>query len=453
MNLDANAALEIALEAHRNGRFDEAAHVYHQILNHDPSNANILFLLGDLHVRQGHNGMAINLLSNSAAVKPMPAALNALGCACKHENFLEEAEEAWLKSVEAGETTEVYNNLASLHADSGRPEKALEYVEKSLALEPANPNAHWNKALALLTARRWREAWPEHEHRFNPEVQKTSVRRDFGVPQWNGEHTRKLAVHGEQGIGDEIMFLSMLQDAIDRCDDVVVEVEPRLMDVVERSFPSVRAYANEAAMKAHETGFTAQIALGSLGLVLRNEDSDFPRTRSYLKADPDRVSYWRDKFRIAGEGPIIGVAWAGGTKTTRAYQRTLKATDLSFAGEKAVAVSLQYGRGVQADAEAAGFKYYPELDGQDMEAVFAAAAACDIIITVAQTIVHCGGALGVPTYVLTPLYSSWRYGQRSEMLWYSDNVRLLRQHRDGDWTHPLKRAKTIVEQLCESHAK
>lgn len=451
MNLDANAALEIALEAHRNGRFDEAAHIYHQILNHDPSNSQILFLLGDLHVRLGNNGVAINLLSNSAAVKPIPAALNALGCACKHENFMAEAEEAWNKSVEIGPSTEVFNNLASLHADSGRPEKALGYVEKSLAIDPDNPNAHWNKALALLTAQRWREAWPEHEHRFNPEVQKTSVRRNFGVPLWDGQPTRKLAVHGEQGIGDEIMFLSMLEEAIWRCDDVVVEVEPRLMDVVERSFPKVRAYANEKAMKAHETGFTAQIALGSLGMLFRNEASDFPRAPSYLVADPDQVEYWRNRFRMAGDGPIIGVAWAGGTKTTRAYQRTLKATDLSFIGEKAVAVSLQYGQNTQKDAEAAGFKYYPELDGTNMEAVFAAASACDAIVTAAQTLVHVGGALGVPTYVLTPLYSSWRYGQGKDMPWYGHHVTLLRQHRDGDWSHPLKRAKTAVELICEAH--
>lgn len=446
---DPNEALQFAIEQHKNGEFAKAAHVYNQILNHDPSNATALYLMGDIFVRQGNNGVAINLLSNSIAAKPQAHAFVALGCALKAEHFNDEAKEAWEEAVKLEPTTEAYNNLASLYSDSGRPEQSLPYIDKALELEPSNPNARWNRALSLLTAKRWREAWPEHEHRFNPKVQQTSKPRNFGAPQWDGKPTRKLAVHGEQGIGDEIMFLSMLHEAITRCDDVVVEVEPRLMDVVERSFPKVRAYANEDAMKAHETGFTAQIALGSLGMLFRNEDSDFPRAPSYLVADQERVTYWRNRFHTLGAGPIIGVAWAGGTKSTRVHQRTLAPESLSFA-KQGVAISLQYGVGADEHAKAAGFHYFPESDGTNMEEVFAMASACDVIITAAQTLVHVGGALGVPTYVLTPLYSSWRYGRGADMPWYGEHVRLLRQHRDGDWSHPLKRAKTIVEQLCES---
>ena len=443
-----NVAITIlnqGIELHRAGNLTEAATRYNQILNREPDNPGVLYLLGDIAVRQGCNGIGINLLSNSINSKPSVEAYTALGVAYRHENYYDLAEAAWREGLKLQETPELFNNISSIYSDHGQPDKALGLANKSLELAPGNPNAMWNKSLALLTKQEWPEAWNLHECRFNSEVQSISTRRNLDCPIWNGEHVGHLALHGEQGLGDEIMFMSMVGEALQRCDRMSIEVEPRLMDLVQRSFPQVTVYGNESALRKWGAPFDAVCPLGSLGLFFRQSTADF-HDRSYLTPDPERVEYWRRQFAMQGPRPFIGVAWQGGSKETRIQQRTVSAANLAFC-KRGTAVSLQYGEHAQLTAVQNGYLYYPESAGKDIDDLAAMAAACDMVVTVAQTLVHVAGAIGVPAHVLTPLHSSWRYGMGDTMPWYGSVV-LHRQRKADDWAHPLAEAKKAVDKLC-----
>lgn len=441
----ADAMLTEAVEHHKHGKLDKAVPLYTQLLNMDPFNPGVLYLLGDCAVRAGNNGVAINLLTNSVQTKPTPEAYTALGVAYKAEGFEKEALDAFTAGVKIQPSAELHNNIASVYADAAQPEIAHTHIRRALELSPGNPNATWNRALAYLTQHEWAKGWADHEYRFDPAVQKMSTRRDYGCPVWDGTPGLRLAVHGEQGIGDEIMFLSMLPDVLARCPDTVIEVEPRLLDLVERSF-GIPSYGNEQAMKAHERPFDAAIPLGSLGALFRNADSDFPGT-PYLKPDPEKVSFWRRQYAMQGPGPYIGVAWQGGTKLTRVRQRTIRPSDLTFC-KKGTAISLQYGEYAQVGAKENGYLFWPESIGRDMDEFAAMVAACDAVVTVAQTLVHVAGALGVPCHVLTPLHSSWRYGLTDRMPWYG-SVKLHRQVRDSEWYAPLASVKREIDKLCK----
>jgi len=449
MNKQAEAIMRDGIAYHRMGNLAEAAARYQQILNTEPHNAGLLYLLGDIAVRQGNNGVAVCLLEASVKATPSVEALTALGCAYRAENFYQEAEEAWKQGLTIQETTELYNNLASSYSDHGQPDIALRYVNRSLELDPTSPNAKWNRSLALLTIQHWPQAWADHDTRFEPSVQTVSTRRNHNCPEWDGTPGVRLAIHGEQGVGDEVMFMSILPDVLKLCPDSVIEVEPRLMDLTERSF-GIPTYGNEKAMRAHEKPFDAVIALGSLGRFFRLDDEQFPGT-PYLVPDPERVEYWRRQYAMQGPRPFIGVAWQGGTKQTRIAQRSISASDLKFC-KRGTVVSLQYGPFAEDTAKENGFLFYPESIGQDLDELAAMAAACDAVVTVAQTLVHIAGGLGVPTHVLTPLHSSWRYGMKSTMPWYSC-VKLHRQTKADQWGYPLAECKKAIDQLCRSFEK
>lgn len=437
--------LQEGVDLHNQGNLSEAALRYNQLLNLNPFNAQLLYLLGDIAVRQGCNGLAVNLLNNSVSLEPRPEAFVALGCAYRAENMYPEAIAAWNNGIKMRPSPEMFNNIASIYSDHGQPEEAMRYVLQAEAMGCKSPNLMWNKALALLTNGNWPEAWPLSENRFDPAVQTCSTRRHFG-PLWDGTPGVRIAVHGEQGVGDEIMFLSQLADLLKICPDAVIEVEPRLMDLVERSF-GIPTYGNEQAMSAHEKPFDAMVALGSLGAFFRLKDSDFPGT-PYLKPDPARVEHWRRQFAMQGPRPFIGVAWQGGMKETRITQRSLSPKLLAFC-KRGTAISLQYGSFARQQAAESGFVFYPESDGTNLDEMAAMVAACDAVVTVAQTLVHLSGAVGTPCHVLTPLYSSWRYGLKSTMPWYGC-VKLHRQKKDGDWGHPLAEAKKEVDALYRS---
>lgn len=432
--------LESGVAAHQAGRLDEAERIYQAILNLDPGNPTILYLLGDIAVRRGHNGLAINLLSNSAAIDPKPSVFETLGCAYKAEQLNKEAEDAWRKALEFGETSALYSNLSTIYADSCEPEKALPLCERAIELDPENPHAHWNRALALLTQARWAEGWEEHEWRLRREVSKGISQRDYGAPRWEGQPGGTVVVHGEQGVGDEIMFLSCLHEVTCRAKRVIVEVEPRLIEIVERSFPGVWAYGNEAALKAHEEGYDYCIPLGSLPRLFRQSGDTFPQ-RPYLYADPYVVKAWGENFdRAELSRPRIGLAWVGGTKKTRVQHRSIEAADLKWLQDFGTVVSLQYGEHAEMLAKQAGFHFFSASDGKDIDELAGMVMACDVIVTVCQTLVHLCGALGKKCWVLTPFRASWRYGQTDRMPWYG-SVELIRQKTPDDWSGPIEELK------------
>lgn len=444
MKSPAEQLLAKAVEFHKVNDLTNAVPIYNQLLSMEPFNPGVLYLMGDAAVRQGCCGLAINLLTNAISVKPTVEAFTALGCAYKAEGFTEEALNAWREGLVLGDSAELHNNIASVYADSGRPTEALGHIDAALAYDPNNPHALWNRALANLTQQNWPQGWEDHEHRFNRVIQSTSYRRDYGCPIWDGAPGLRLAIHGEQGIGDEIMFMSMLREALNRCPDAVIEVEPRLMDIVAANF-DIPVYGTEKAMKAHEKPFQAAIPLGSLGRIFRQSIADFPGTQ-YLRADPERVVYWRRQYAMQGPGPYIGVAWQGGSKSTRIQERTIKPAELKFA-KRGTAISLQYGDFSKEGAQANGYLFWPESNGRDMNEQFAMVAACDLIITTPQTLVHVAGSLGVECHVLVPRFPSWRYGIAETMPWYN-SVHLHRQRQEGNWAHPLAEAKKAVDKAC-----
>ena len=84
----------------------------------------------------------------------------------------------------------------------------------------------------------------------------------------------------------------------------------------------------------------------------------------------------------------------------------------------------------------------------DLDLMLALMAATDAVVTVNQSCVWFGGALGHPTFVLTPSKAAWRYGlERSDTAWFS-SIRQYRQAGD-DWQPAFDAlSKDLQEFLC-----
>jgi len=75
--------------------------------------------------------------------------------------------------------------------------------------------------------------------------------------------------------------------------------------------------------------------------------------------------------------------------------------------------------------------YFPfAAQSADYDDTAALIAACDKVIGVTTTAIHCAAALGVPTWAFIPDYHQWRYA-RPSMLWYR-SMRLIDQ-KERDW--------------------
>jgi tetratricopeptide (TPR) repeat protein len=347
------------------------------------------------------------------------------------------------------------NRGIALHS-LGRFDEALASHEAALAIDPDSHLGRYHRAMALLIQHRFAPAWDDFESRLKSEY---LAARQLDVPLWTGEDLagKTLLILAEQGLGDEIMFASCYRDVIARAKQCIIDCSPKLEAIFRRSFAGAIVHGGNqfddlqwlAALPPPDL----QVYAGSLPRFLRPQLADFPAHRGYLKADAEKIARWRARLDSLGAGLKVGVSWRGGTAVTRGARRSLRLDDLAplFAVPGAQFVTLQYDAAeneVDDYRRRSGHALHDFADAiSDYDETAALVASLDLVVSVCTAIIHLGGALGKPVWVMAPMVPEWRYGMRGEsMPWYPGN-RVLRQQREGDWQGVIARVAAELSAL------
>jgi tetratricopeptide (TPR) repeat protein len=328
---------------------------------------------------------------------------------------------------------ELLDNLGLALAHQGQKEEAERLYRQAIAADSGHVQAHVNLAALLLQSGRLAEGWREYEWRF---AQAPRYVDKF----WDGPTSRakSLLLWGEQGIGDEVLYLSLLPELLASGMDIHLEIDPRLFPLVERSFPSVKpVWPGGKALAEVE----AQFPLAGLGRYLRPDMNSFPKQSSYFKADPHRVAeFLADKPK---DMQRIGISWRSANRRfALAKSRPLEQWGPLLTGIKADFVALQYGD-TEAERNHAQAKFgiaprqYEHLDlTKDLDGLAALIASCDFIITTSNVTAHLAGALGAPGLVLLPSGRGriwyWFAPESQTSPWYP-SLKLLSHEQEIDW--------------------
>jgi tetratricopeptide (TPR) repeat protein len=332
-----------------------------------------------------------------------------------------------------------------------RLDEAIAAYDRVITLDPGHVYARNRRGTCLMLVGRFTEGWRDYENRWDEWREKRSAEKkagkklldpdNFGKPKWDGRPAKAtLLIWAEQGLGEQILFASMLDEAAARVQQVIVAVEPRLQTLFARSFPQIKVTTFADAVK--RGGYDLQIPIGGLGAIFRNSSEDFLDNRkAYLKADANRAQQLR-KTAGAGKSGLCGLSWQSNNAETGNLKSLQLDTLLPLLKRPKIRfIDLQYG---DTAAERATLKKTAGIDitrlddidnMQDIDGLAALIEACDLVITISNTTAHLAGALGKPVFLLLP-YSQGRLWywqtQRSNTLWYP-GMRVFRQQTPGDW--------------------
>jgi tetratricopeptide (TPR) repeat protein len=348
---------------------------------------------------------------------------------------------------------EGWYNLSTLHMGMGELSESLRGFERVKRIHSGHAKSIWNGGLVRLSLGQFALGWRDYEWRFEVKPQDRTIDKGVVFDPTRDADSRVL-VWGEQGVGDEVMFGSMLREFRGHCGRMLVQMDKRLIPLFRRSLPSdVEFY--ERGTVVPEDRYDSHIPIGSLGLHLRPNRESFEGHRgAYLKADEDRVRSLRASFGLAEGERLIGVSWRSSNPETGAG-RSLPLWELAqvLGGEGRRLVNLQYGE-VQAEIaealERAGVivEQVPGLDCQnDLDGLAALIGACDEVVSIGNATAHLAGALGQKTTVLLPYSPSWRWmAEGDQSPWYQ-SVRLRRASREG-FRELLTNLRQHVRPVC-----
>lgn len=347
------------------------------------------------------------------------------------------------------------SNLGSTYVGMNNAELAIKYLNEALEVYPECHNARWNRSLVYLEVGRYKEGFEDYEFgdRMNAKRHR-NYRVDSDVtPMWDGSADKVVAVYGEQGIGDELMFATMIEDLAKDCKEVIYDAHPRLYKMFRRAFAHLGNVYAYGTRKSHDLAWChrhqvdCKSPIGSLAKFYRHKWEDFPRT-PYLEPSEKAAKAVEHRFAKLPKRPNIGISWRGGTRGSHKSARQIPEAEIRklVTSLDANIISLQYDKTSRRDVDLINeglpehYIYHWQKEIDDYELTAAMLPHLDLIISVPQSVVHLAGVMGARTYQLCPYNHLWQMGKYGEdMPWYNCVTNFWQKEPEG-WTHIIDEA-------------
>lgn len=456
---DSDAFNHLGVVYMRSGRLEAAEKLFQHALLLNPFKFEIFLNLANIYSLLDQNDKALHYaLEAVKSNNTSSSAFNNLGTVLSSMAMFDEAEVAFQTAIDLDKNNlEAFVNLGSRQSQTKRPLDAIKTYEKALRRLPkhVSSQAHVIKfllAFEYLKIGNLADGWVCYDSGFHPNIPNTNARtpaRTFEVPLWNGKKIpgKTLLVWREQGLGDELLFLTCLPDLLKFHDKVIVEVEYRLVETVKRTFPDVvvreQNYGEAPKYAPVYKDYDFHIPMGSLMRYFRASIDCFPRSPVFA-VDQSRADDFDGRLGPRGDKVRIGLCWRSGRiNELRAlhYLNILKLAPL-FAMDNIQWVNLQYGD-CEAECLAAEKEFgitierWADLDlKNDLDGVFSLMSTLDLVITAATTVSSMAPLVGTETYMFQRDYDWTTFGQDKDP-WFDCLHRIRAKSEDIEDTIPI----------------
>lgn len=345
------------------------------------------------------------------------------------------------------------NNQANVWLDLGEHAKAIDCYQRALVIKPDYGWAQFNLGLCLLQMGDMAQGWRQYEWRWRRDESAKNPRQ-FAQPLWLGEcplQGKTLLVYAEQGLGDTLQFVRLIDRVLQQGAKVVLEIQVALKPLFDSWDDRVHLVVRGESLP----DFDFQCPLLSLPLALGLSLSDLPSRESYISPDPAKVNKWRQKLGPS-ESLWVGLVWSGNPGLKNDLQRSMAASMLLSAlpkGCKYVALHKEY-----RESDRHVFEQYPDVLDFSEELVdfseTAALCSCmSLIICVDTSVAHLSAAMGMPVWLMLPFNPDFRWLlNREDSPWYP-SMRLFRQSTPREWQPVLKAVRSgLIQKISDSKA-
>lgn len=324
----------------------------------------------------------------------------------------------WLGEAEVARPPQPLDIQLAL-ATNGEFELSLDIAKQIEIDEPDNHRAAYNRGWFAL---RDGDLQKGHEllDRGRLEDVFGNPRPSTPCPMWDGKSPGTVLLTLEGGLGDQIWGVRFAKDIANRGCRVVVACSGELAPLLE-SCAGISAIVQHDAVYGvyHDFWIPSFSAVRALGY----EYSDIIGNR-YIAAKP----------KIPSHRLKIGLRWQGNPRFEHEQHRVFP-TELMFNAVKDIDadfISLQ--RDVATENRP---DWVDEVSLNHWGETRDAISSCDLVISSCTSVAHLSGAMGVPTWIVSPVLPYFLWALPGEQTPWYKSVTLFRQTKFGQWEEPF----------------
>ncbi len=344
-------------------------------------------------------------------------------------------------------------NFSQINLTIGNREIALEHAKMAVQADPSAPMPMLALALAKLRMGYYAEGLRYYEARF-PYIPVLAEYLKYPYPIWRGEDltNKTLFISCEQGLGDSVMFMRFIPEAIKRARKVIIYVHDGSFSLYQRNLSGRIKCKDGTYINAHgkveiyplprelpvADYFSPLISL-AIGLGLNDEQIN--------------SSWWPYRTQ---EAPIkipkkehlrVGICWAGDPNHDNDRNRSMNIEAFLALSEtpNIRLYSLQVGprsKDVDNSATHGIIKSLTPYLRTVADTAAVIKECLDVVVTVDTSVAHIAGIVGARTYMLLGKHAvDWRWQSGDgKIAWYPTMTMML-QEKPGDWLGLIERLK------------
>ena len=429
--------------------YAEAMKSFNEAIKLNPKNPHFYFNLGNLNTKIKDYKKAVSDFTKAIEIDPYESIyLNFRAIAYDHLDLFTEALNDFHKALELSKNNSDYLcNLGILYQKRGFLDKANVYFNQSIESDGSNEQAFVMRSLTSLYRKDFILGWRDYEKRH---LFYKSKYLDLPKPLLDKPSNKKIYIWPEQGIGDQIIYASILHEVIQDNNKLLISLEDKLIPLFQRSFPEITFASKNQPIQPENYDY--QISIGSLCQFYRKDIQSFKQIKiPYLKVNKFQSQKIRESVRL-GTRKIIGVSWKSENKDF-GHKKSISLNELgSIFDKNNIYINLQYGdileeKKLLFNKWGINLVTLDEIDNfNDIDGLASLISTCDEIITVSNITAHIAGALGKKSYLLLPFSSGriWYWHENdTNSCWYP-SVQLISQTKLNDWNDALKILNTLL---------
>lgn len=357
-----------------------------------------------------------------------------------------------------GQTSKTFLHKGVISLRRNELADAKRFFVQAIDIEPEMVDARFNISLMHLKAGeveaglqefdlRWQRPYIEKLYEMHPTP-------DLDIPVWQGTDLegKRIYVRGEQGIGDEIWFSSALEPLINSGAHITLECNPKLVSLLQRSFPSVDVQGFGVRRMPQAQNFDFQIPVGSILQYIYKRGYTVPT--NYLKPDPNLVAKLRRLYSKNEQTKVVGLSWRSlKGKKRYSFQAPLETWTSIKNLQNCTFISLQYGETEQeiaAFAEKTGIHILqdPAIDTyNNVDGVAAQIKASDAVISIANFTIMLAHATGTPSWAaLRPFQDDWRFQNHGKKSFWLPACKQFWPSKSPDWRATISQIGVDIKQ-------
>lgn len=375
------------------------------------------------------------------------ALLNISICLINEKDFLGAIE--YLKEIIGidRENAQAYNYLGIANKFLNKNGEAKTFFKKAIATNKNYHEPYFNLAQIELSNNNFIDGWKYYEHRWGVKND-PPTRFNTTKPFWRPEmgYNKKLLIWGEQGLGDELLFSSILKDVENNFDKITVSVDKRLCQLLQSSFKKISFIDRE--VKIDDNIFDYHLPICSLGFFFRKDINSFFNKELKFNVAEKKFTHKSKKYRCALSWKSINKE-SGEERSINLIDlkdilkiHNIEFFDIQYTEEKEELNKLEDEHGIKVNT-------IEGLDKKnDLYGLVQFIKQCDFVITIANTNAHLAGASGKTTFLLLPkdIGNRWHWENdfNGQNIWYPNIVKFSQENIDN-WSEPIKKLNLHIK--------